>query len=413
MSGSTNDLNRVLHIAGWMWLLYLGILRVIDWFLYSSDAFFALGTYYLVNAGIALVFLAFSYWTWIQQKLKELFIPLMLVIIAGCSITVDQILIPQIPLRPLINLEGLALRLLPILLIGLVIVAWHYPWPVIVLYSLGTAALEIFLLFLNPQPHVEPQVFVTTIQSVSFLVVGFFISRLIQLLHKQQEDLEITNARLVNHASTVEQLTLSRERNRLARELHDTLAHSLSALSVQLETAKAYWDVEPETSQQLLDQSLAATRTGLNDTRRALKALRASPLDDLGLLLALRKLAQTAAERSQFALQLSLPDHIPPLASDVEQCIYRVAQEALENAVHHAHARELSLALAAGTDGITLTIADDGVGFDPQRVEHNSHFGLAGMRERAAMVGAALEVHSRPHGGTRIKLTLKEPRHAD
>ena len=237
MSGSTNDLKRILRIAGWMWLLYLVMLRVIDWFLYSSDAFFALWYYYLIHAGIALVFLAFSYWSWIQQKLKDLFIPLMLVIIAGSSITVDQLLIPQIPLRPLLNLEGIALRLLPILFIGLVIVAWHYPWPVIVLYSLGTAALQTLLLFLNPQPHVEPQIFVTTIQSVSFLVVGFFISRLIQLLHKQQEDLAITNARLVNHASTVEQLTISRERNRLARELHDTLAHSLSALSVQLETS--------------------------------------------------------------------------------------------------------------------------------------------------------------------------------
>ena len=151
----------------------------------------------------------------------------------------------------------------------------------------------------------------------------------------------------------------------------------------------------------------------MNETRRALKALRASPLDDLGLLLALRKLAETAAERSQFALQLSLPDHIPPLAPDVEQCIYRVTQEALENVVRHARASQLSLALTADMKGITLTVADDGAGFNPLHVKQNGQFGLAGMRERAAMVGAAFEVDSRPHGGTRIKLTLKEPYHGD
>jgi len=253
---------------------------------------------------------------------------------------------------------------------------------------------------------------VLLIQTVTFLVVGYFISRLIQQLRQQQAALQEAHARLVDYTATLEQLAVSRERNRMARELHDTLAHSLSALSVQLETLKAYWDVEPETARVLLDEALAATRTGLNETRRALKALRASPLDDLGLLLALRKLAEQAAERGHLTLHLHLPEHLPPLSPAVEQCLYRVAQEALENVVRHAQARNLHLSLSDDSSGLSLSIRDDEVGFDPQAVQGNGHFGLAGMRERAAVAGATLEIASKPGQGTSIQLVFKEWRHA-
>src|SRR5439155_20678930 len=129
-----------------------------------------------------------------------------------------------------------------------------------------------------------------------------------------------------HHAGTLESLAVSRERNRMARELHDTLAHTLSGLSVQLETVEAYWDVEPRTAHAMLDRALEATRDGLQETRRALKALRASPLDDLGLGLALRRMAESAVARANIELDLEIPEQVPPLAPDVEHCIYRVAQ---------------------------------------------------------------------------------------
>jgi signal transduction histidine kinase len=340
----------------------------------------------------------------------------MLVLIAGLPIVVNGLLIGPLPPSPLSSIEGVTLRLLPVLLIGLIITAWQYSFLFVALYALLTTVLDIGLLALMPPGNpnaVNTVIFVAMVRLVSFLVVGYFISRLIQRLQAQQQQLEETNKRLVHYAGTLEQLTLSRERNRLARELHDTLAHSLSALSVQLETTRAYWDVEPETARGLLEQSLATTRTGLNETRRALRALRASPLDDLGLLLALHQLAQSTAERGRLTLQLSLPEYLSPLSSDVEQCIYRVAQEALENVVRHANARTLSLTLTAPPDDLALTIVDDGAGFDPLRVGQNGRLGLAGMRERAALVAATLAVDSRPHGGTCIKLTFKEAHHAN
>ena len=409
MERNSIELDNITRTAAWVWLVYLLALGCMDWFLYADDPGSIVRQYYLVNGAIALLFLGCAYWPWLQRKLQAYYVPLMLFIIAGLPIIANRLLIPPLPPGPLSNVEGLALRLLPILFIGLVMVAWQYPWSGVVLYAIGTAALDLMLLQLKPPSEhpLDPMIFVLLIRFVSFLVVGYFISRLVGRLNDQHNELKLANARLVQYAGTVEQLTISRERNRMARELHDTLAHTLSGLSVQLETTQAYWDVEPETARELLTGSLNATRSGLDETRRALKALRASPLDDLGLLLALQKLAKSAAERGQFALSLSLPDQIPSLSPDVEQCIYRIAQEAIENAAQHANANTLEIQLTVSEEEINLSIEDDGLGFDVEKVKENGHYGLSGMRERAQVAGGELNISSKPDKGTRIELQLR------
>jgi signal transduction histidine kinase len=290
-------------------------------------------------------------------------------------------------------------------------VAWHYGWRYVVLYSISIALLTFGLHLPSFYPGGAsplPPITVLLIQTVSFLVVGYFISFLIWRLQQQQESLTQVNAQLVNHATTLEELTISRERNRMARELHDTLAHTLSALSVQLETVKAYWDVDSAAAQQMLDKSLEATRSGLQETRRALKSLRASPLDDLGLALALRKLAEETAARANLRLDLSLPERLPALSPDVEQCVYRVAQEAVANAAYHANARTLTVQLSVNQPGVSLLVCDDGLGFDVQPREASGHFGLSGMRERAQLVGGQLTIDSRPGQGTTIRLMIED-----
>src|SRR5438552_1018294 len=119
----------------------------------------------------------------------------------------------------------MALRLLPVLFMALVLTAWKYKWPQVVLFSLGTAALAIGpLLVTNGPPSVVfPGILVDVIQTLCFLAVGYFISALMGRLRDQQTELAQANAGLVHHASTLESLTVSRERNRMARELHDTL----------------------------------------------------------------------------------------------------------------------------------------------------------------------------------------------
>lgn len=413
MRNDSLDFARVLHIAAWVWLGYLLLLGGIDAYLYAGHPFIILGQYYLIHGAIALLFLGLSYWSWIQKTLKAFYVPLMLLMIAGLPIVASRLWIRPFPPGPLSNVEGLTLRLLPVLFIGLVITAWRYPWSAVGLFALGTAVLEIALVTISSTTlpaqgsATYAVVFVAIVRSISFLVIGYFINALVRRLRTQQGQLMQANARLVHYASTVEQLSISRERNRLARELHDTLAHTLSGLSVQLETTQAYWDVEPETARDLLAKSLAATRSGLNETRRALKALRASPIDDLGLLMALQKLAQTAAERGKLNLSLSLPEEMLSLSPDVEQCVYRIAQEALENVVYHANAQTLVVRLAISEGAIHLRVEDDGLGFDKKQYQKTGHYGLAGMRERAQAAGGELTINSQTGQGTRIQLTLK------
>jgi signal transduction histidine kinase len=157
----------------------------------------------------------------------------------------------------------------------------------------------------------------------------------------------------------------------------------------------------------MLDQSLTVTRSGLQETRRALKSLRASPLDDLGLAFAVSQLAHSAAERANLKLDLIVPNPTSALSPEVEQCVYRVAQEAIANVAHHANARHLSVALTCEADQVTLLIKDDGRGFDVCQGEQAGHYGLAGMRERAALIGAHLNIESQPGNGTRLQLEVR------
>jgi signal transduction histidine kinase len=244
---------------------------------------------------------------------------------------------------------------------------------------------------------------VTLVRSVSFLVVGYFISQLMQQIRFQQDELAQKNAHLTDYADTLERLTISRERNRVARELHDTLAHTMSGLSVQLETTKTYLGINPEVAGTLLEKALVITREGLDEIRRALKALRARPLDDLGFIQAVRQLCESAAERGNLEMDLVLPEQVE-LPPGVEQNIYRIAQEAIENVVQHANAKHLWVRLLINQGNLSLTIRDDGLGLTP--TEASDHFGLSGMRERAQLLGAGLTVESHLGQGTTIQLKM-------
>jgi signal transduction histidine kinase len=211
---------------------------------------------------------------------------------------------------------------------------------------------------------------------------------------------------LTHYASTLENLTVSRERNRMSRELHDTVVHNLSGLIVQLETTEAYWDVESETAKEYLDSALKVTRTGLQETRRAIKDLRATPLEDLGLVGAMKDLLSNAGQRSNLAIDCVLPDDNLYLPPDAEQAIYRITQEAVENVIHHANARHLIIQMRVVGKDLTLLIQDDGIGFDAEQNVPAGHFGLSGMRERARMVGGMLTVISQPQKGTKIHLSI-------
>jgi signal transduction histidine kinase len=401
---------RVYRTGAWIWIGYLATMASLDMLIYATGPREPVIWYYLINAGPALVFMALSYSPWMAARPRGL-APVMVLLASLAPILLNHILDLRLPPAPLSNIEGMVLRQLPVLFIGLVLVAWRYNALAMLFYSAGTYALDLALMNLVV-PHdwqrLNAFFYVATIRTISMIVAGVFVNQLIGLLRAQQEALSAANAHLMHHASALESLVVSRERNRLARELHDTLAHTLSGLAVQLETAKAYWGADPETTHALMVQSLATTRSGLDETRRALKALRASPLEDLGLRLALDELATGGAARAGLALSLALPPstEFPPLCPDVEQCIYRIAQEAIENVVKHARAQTLIVQLAVQDASLSLTIKDDGRGFDERESERLAHYGLTGMRERATLAGGSLSVESSVGHGTSVQLAL-------
>lgn len=433
---ATSNPTRILRLAAWIWLGFLIAMLVMDLVLYAPQVqrmlgqnvpfvqqlapggqnppinppppgrIFPIVLYYTTNIAIAFTFLAFTFWDGIHDRLGKAYYPVLLFIIAAAPILINVLVVPRFPPGPLANAEGMALRQLPVLFVALALVAWEYRMREIILFSLGIAAFELMLIFASAFQYqsIFVFIFIAVIRTISFIALGIFLNLLVTQLRQQQESLREANANLAHYASTLEQLTVSRERNRLARELHDTLAHSLTALSVALETVKAYFDIDKDKTREMIEAALTSTRKGVDETRRALKALRSSDLEDLGLSLALQRLAESAATRFQLDLELALPPSIPALSPDVEQAIYRIAQEAIENLTHHARAQKFSLRLEQG-EHITLTVQDDGAGFDATK-GNSGRFGLVGMRERAELAGGTLTVESQTGQGTRVILKI-------
>lgn len=300
---------------------------------------------------------------------------------------------------------GIMLRNLPLLTVVVVLIAWQYRMRHILLFCLGTAMLFTLLHLRLPFNPVKVAT-LAVVQAMGLLVLGYCVSLLMDRLRAQRVSLEQANIQLRHYARTLEQLAVSRERNRVARELHDTLAHTLSGMVVQLEATKVYWDVDHQAASAMIQTTLDSARSGLKETRRALKALRASPLDELGLPLALGRLAQQAVAGASMRLDCVIAAHLPTLAPDVEQCIYRVAQEAIANVTQHADATLLRVHLSHSQGRLKLLVQDDGRGFGQRPMLPDGHFGLAGMDERASLSGGLLTITSAPGAGTTVVLTF-------
>lgn len=426
---ATDDSTRILRTAAWIWLCFLVAMAFMDFALYTPQVQRILGEsarfqpalqnqplrfnlfpvylFYTANGLTVLLFLFFTHWDQVQEQLGNAYYPLMLVVISTAPILINTVIVPRFPQGPLANAEGMALRQLPVMFVALALAAWKYKFVHVVFFSLLIAAFELGLTALNPFENrtITIYLFIAIIRTISFIAVGFFISFLVSRLREQRESLREANANLTHYASALEQLTVSRERNRLARELHDTLAHSLTAISVSLETAKAYFDIDPQQSREMIDISLESTRKGVDETRRALKALRSSDLVDLGLRLAVKKTAESTASRFGLDLELDLQDPMPSLSPDVEQTILRVTQEAIENITKHSQAKKFSVTLSSNKH-TTLAIQDDGIGFDMRAKNSTGHFGLVGMRERAELAGGNLKIESGKGKGTKVVLTI-------
>ncbi len=202
--------------------------------------------------------------------------------------------------------------------------------------------------------------------------------------------------------SQLKELAVAEERNRLAREVHDSIGHRLTVAVVQLEGAQRLIPTDPERAGRMIGAMREQMKEALTDLRRTVATLRTPLADDLPLDAALQRLAQGFQESTGLAVHLTQAP-LPALAEPQRLALYRTAQEALTNAQRHAQARAVWLEVRAAGDALTLTAADDGRGYPP---EINSGFGLRGLQERAAQLGGTVALEARPGGGALLRLTL-------
>src|SRR5215218_6516380 len=197
------------------------------------------------------------------------------------------------------------------------------------------------------------------------------------------------------------------ERNRLAREIHDTLAQGLAALTMQLEVADAR-AVESGDARltAAVTAALAIARSTLQDARRSVLDLREAPLDGQTLRDALRAVAVEASAASLRDVRIDVVvQEAERLSPAVERGLYRIAQQAVANAVRHSDAQRVVVRLEHRADQVVLRVEDDGGGFDPASVPPD-RFGLVGMRERARLLGGTLTVESAPGDGSVVDVRI-------
>jgi two-component system, NarL family, sensor kinase len=203
------------------------------------------------------------------------------------------------------------------------------------------------------------------------------------------------------------QLGAVEERNRLAREIHDTIAQGLTAISLQLESAEAFLDTNADIGRvrKAISQALALTRDNLEEARRSVLDLRAAPLEGHDLSGALSVLVEESASLGVFEVDFEVTGGGHPLPVRVETGLYRIAQEALTNIIQHAEARHVKLRLVVTPTNVRLSIEDDGRGFDLKSVSQE-RYGLVGLNERARLLGGTLRLESAPDLGTRIDVLV-------
>jgi two-component system NarL family sensor kinase len=219
----------------------------------------------------------------------------------------------------------------------------------------------------------------------------------------------IDNAQLFEKSA---ELVVLEERNWLAREIHDTLAQGLVALTLQIELAITMLPDEPGTqaARASLQKALELARENLEEARRSVLSLRGDRVTHIGLANAMAELVAKFTEETGIGVMSFLSGKVGRLPVNVEEGLHRIAQEALSNVRNHSHARAVSLSLQRRGRTATLTIRDDGVGFDPTQDVPAGHFGIRGMGERASLLGGRLDIQSRPGHGTLVRAVV--PIHA-
>ena len=229
----------------------------------------------------------------------------------------------------------------------------------------------------------------STFYSLNIVCFVFYLVLLVKSKHEEKErirllneKLEEANQRLRAYAIEVEQMAETRERNRLAREIHDTLGHALTGIAAGLDACIMMLEVAPEATKQQLNKIRDTARKGITDVRRSVKKLRPDDLERLPFQEALMEMTRNYSESSGMEITFDIFSWSNDLRQDQEDVIYRVLQESITNSKRHGHATKVKITIGGNENYLLIIIADNGQGCEDVK----QGFGLKHMRERLELL---------------------------
>ncbi len=235
--------------------------------------------------------------------------------------------------------------------------------------------------------------------SLNLILFVFYLTLLIRQNHQEKQriaslnaQLEEANTRLRAYAIEAESMAETRERNRLAREIHDTLGHALTGIAAGLDATSFLIDIAPDKAKEQLVKIKETALRGLKDVRRSVKKLRPDDLERLSLREAIERMIDDFSTSTGMKIDLTVLQWPERLRPDQEEVLYRVVQEGMTNARRHGHAEHLSITVGVRRGIIYLLLADDGQGADIDQMEKG--FGLRHMQERLALLHGKLRYWS-------------------
>lgn len=313
------------------------------------------------------------------------------------------------------RVQGLALSLTIWLAYGLNI--GLYVWPDI-LY------VRSFLFLVQRGIQIWPDLLFEWLNYLMFLLAPYILTVLLTVAVLRQgedrrrvqrlyEDLQAAHQELIDLHRQAREASITQERNRLAREIHDSLAHYLTVINVQLEAAERLSHSQVEQSLEQVRRARRLALECLKEVRRSVGALRATTTEELALPTAIEKLVNDFRDSTGLSVEplVAIPagQRFPP---ETALAIYRVVQEGLTNIHKHAHAKHVRLAMTRNNGTVELSIEDDGVGAKGDPRGTDSGFGLLGLKERVELLGGQLQFTRSSMGGARLEVSLPVP-HVD
>jgi signal transduction histidine kinase len=248
--------------------------------------------------------------------------------------------------------------------------------------------------------------FITITSSFYFSLSIIFIFILVNALiseHQSRQKLALAHEQLRQYSLRIEDQAILQERNYIAREIHDSLGHTLTAQRIQLENALLFYRTEPDKTYNYINGAMQLTVMAIKEIRQSVSKLRSNPLQSEDLESALSLLVKDFSQRSNISLDYTI-DISHPLTVDINTAVFRIIQEALTNISKYSTAQQVIINIHSRPGNLYLYIEDNGKGFNPE--QNTTGFGIQGMRERATTLGGTFYVDSSPDRGCKIQVNI-------